>query len=331
MIIKETVGIDVSKKTLDVHIHKRKMHEQYNNTSKDIKKIVEWVFSNTTYTKDEVLFVFEHTGMYSEQLMTVLSEKDIKFSVISGLEIKRSMGLIRGKSDKADAAMIALYGYRLREEIKLTQMPSEDLKSLKRLLGLRDRLVKQRAGHKACRGKQKRVLNKKDNKVLFDVQNQMINYLSKKIDKVEKEIKVIVKSNKIINDLDKLITSILGVGSVTSLYMIVFTQAFTKFETWREFASYSGIAPFKNSSGTSVRGKTKVSHLANKNIKSLLDQCAKSALQHNPEIKQYYERRIAKGKNKMSTINVIRNKIVARIFAVVRRGTPYVNTLKYAA
>lgn len=331
MEFKETVGIDVSKKTLDVHLHKEKMYSRYNNTAKDIKELVEWVFSNTEYAKDKVLFVFEHTGMYSDQTMQILSEKEVKFSVVSGLEIKRSMGLVRGKSDKADAAMIALYGYRLREEIKLTQMPSEDLKSLKRLLGLRDRLVRQRAGHKACRGEQKRILEKKDNKVLFDVQDQMIGYLSKKINKIEKEIEAIVKNNKIINNLDSLITSILGVGPVTSLNMIVFTQAFTKFETWRKFASYSGIAPFKNSSGTSVRGKTRVSHLANKDIKSLLDQCAKTALQHNPEMKQYYERRLKEGKDKMSTINIIRNKILARIFAVVKRGTPYVNTLRYAA
>lgn len=331
MEFKETVGIDVSKKTLDVHIHREKMHGRYENTPGEIKKMVEWVFSNTRCAKDNVLFVLEHTGMYSDQTMAVLSEKEACFSVVGGLEIKRSMGLVRGKSDKADAAMIALYGYRLREEMKPTQMPSKDLQSLKRLLGLRDRLVKQRAGHKSCRGEQQRVLKKKDNKVLFDVQDQMISCLSKKIEKVEKEMRAIVKDNETINKLDSLITSIIGVGSVTSLYMIVFTQAFTKFETWRKFASYCGIAPFENSSGTSVRGKTKVSHLANKEIKSLLDQCAKTALQFNPEMKQYYERRVANGKNKMSTINVIRNKIVARIFAVVKRGSPYVNTLKYTA
>lgn len=59
--------------------------------------------------------------------------------------------------------------------------------------------------------------------------------------------------------------------------------------------------------------------------------CAISAIQHNPEMKQYYEKRILEGKNKMSTINIIRNKLIARIFAVVKRQTPYVNTMKFAA
>lgn len=330
MEFKETVGIDVSKDTLDVHIHKENMHQKFGNTQSEIEKMVEWVFSYIKCSAGEVVFVFEHTGMYSDRTMSVLAQKGIKFAMVSGLEVKRSMGLVRGKSDKADAAMIALYGYRLREEIKLTQLPSGQLQSLKRLLGLRDRLVKQRAGYKTSHGEQKKVLNKKENKVLFDVQQRAISYLSREIGKVEKEMSAIIKGNKVINDLDSLITSILGVGSVTSMYLIVYTQAFTKFKTWRKFASYCGIAPFENSSGTSIRGKIRVSHLANKDIKSLLDQCAKTALQHNPEMKQYYQRRLKEGKDKMCTVNIIRNKLLSRIFAVVKRGTPYVNTLKYA-
>lgn len=113
--------------------------------------------------------------------------------------------------------------------------------------------------------------------------------------------------------------------------MIVFTEGFKKFDCWRKFASYCGTAPFPNSSGSSIRGRTKISNLANKKIKSLLDLCAKSSIQFNEEMKAYYNKRIAQGKNKMSTINVIRNKILARIFAVINRQSPYVNLMKYAA
>lgn len=129
----------------------------------------------------------------------------------------------------------------------------------------------------------------------------------------------------------KLINSIKGVGPQTALFMIVYTNGFTKFKNWRKFASYCGIAPFPNSSGSSIKGRTKVSHLANKKIKSLFDLCAKSAIQYNREMKKYYERRIEEGKSKMSSINAIRNKLLSRIFAVVERKTPYVNFMKYAA
>ncbi len=159
----------------------------------------------------------------------------------------------------------------------------------------------------------------------------MISYLTKQIDNVENEMDDIIRRDEQLNEMYKLINSIKGVGPQTTLFMIVYTNGFTKFKNWRKFASYCGIAPFPNSSGSSIKGRTKVSHLANKKIKSLFDLCAKSAIQHNREMKNYYERRIEKGKSKMSTINVIRNKLLSRIFAVVERKTPYVNFMKYAA
>lgn len=332
MKIKEIIGIDVSKKTMDVKVHTTQKYREFgNNSAKDIKSMVKWAFKNTAFTKDNILFVFEHTGLYSHQLATTLTELGINFTAVSGLEIKRSLGIVRGKNDKSDATNIALYGYRLRDELEPSQIPTKELQSLKRLLGLRKRLVKQRAGFKTSLKEQKRVLKKMDNKEFFEVQERIIKDLSKHIIKVEKTMNQIIEESKELNKMYKLIISIKGVGSQTGLYMIVYTQGFTQFKTWRKFASYCGIAPFPNSSGTSLRGKTKVSHLANKEIKALLTNCAVSALQYSPEMKQYYNRRLDQGKNKMSTINIIRNKLISRIFAVVERGTPYVDTLKYAA
>jgi transposase len=332
METKETIGIDVSKKTVDVHIHGKKMHRVFDNCPKGIKKMIEWVLKNTDCTEKETMFAFEHTGLYSQQLSAILSEGGLMYAAIPGLEIKRSLGLSRGKDDRVDAARIALYAYRLREELEPCQMPSEDLQSLKRLLGLRDRFVRQRAGFRASLKEEKRVLSRKGNKTLFEAQEQAIKDLSKNIKKVEKEMDGIIKEDRELKKQYGLITSIKGVGPQTALYMIAFTQGFSQFGDSRRFASYCGIAPFPNSSGTSIRGRTRVSHLANKKIKSLFDMCAKTALQHNPEIRQYYKRRVEEqGKNKMSTVNVIRNKLLARIFAVVKRGTPYVDTLKYAA
>ena len=159
----------------------------------------------------------------------------------------------------------------------------------------------------------------------------MIDYLSKQIVTIEQEMMEIIKTDERLNEQFRLIISIKGIGKQTALFMIAYTHGFTKFKNWRKFASYCGIAPFPNLSGTSIRGKTKVSNLANKRLKSLLDLCAKSAIQYNSEMKNYYSKRIGEGKNKMSTINIIRNKLLARIFAVVNRNTPYVDIMKYAA
>lgn len=330
MEFREIVGIDVSKKTLDAHLYKQNQHKQFGNTSEAIHKLIQWASKHSEVPKEQMLFVFEHTGLYSYQLSLSLSDEDYNYAVISGLEIRKSMGITRGKDDRIDSKKIALYGYRLREELEPCRMSPKAIQVLKRYTLYRQRLVQQRAGFKTSLGEIKQVLKKKDNEFLFKSQQRMIRKLDKEIEKLEKEMMAIINENQEFQDISDLIISITGIGPQTAYFMICYTQAFTKFETWRQFASYCGVAPFPNSSGTSLRGKTKTSNLANKKVKAIIDQAAKSAIQYNTELRLYYHRRVEEGKNKMSTINVVRNKLPARIFAVVKRGTPYVDTLKYA-
>jgi transposase len=329
MEIIDVIGIDVSKLTIDVVIHQSKDYRQFENTNKGFNILCKWALSKSKVNKKNLLFVFEHTGIYSYKLALYLAKKEFNFSIVPGLEIKRSLGIARGKDDKIDAAKIARYGYRLREEIKITTLPSDEIRNLKNLLSLRERMVKQRAGYKASIKEMKGVYKVKDNPVLFSSQKNIIASLDKQILKIEKQMQEIIKGNDELKKQYDLITSITGIGSQTALYIIVTTAGFSKFKNSRSYASYCGIAPFPNSSGTSIRGLTKVNNLANKRIKSLLDLTAKSAIQFNSEMKAYYNKRIEEGKSKMSTINIIRNKLLARIFAVVNRGTPYVNTMKF--
>ena len=331
MKINETIGIDISKLVFDVRIHSNQQFKVFENSNKGFKQLIKWVYKSSDFKPEEMLFVFEHTGLYSHSLSVYLTAQKIPFALVSGLEIKRSLGMVRGKDDKKDATKIALYAYRLRDELKPYVIPSDEISKIKNLLTLRDRLVRQRAGFKASEKEQARVLVKKDNEILFKSQKNMIIYLTKQIQTIEKEIKTIVKSTPFLQNMYNLVTSVKGVGAQTALFIMIYSHGFTKFKNARKFASYCGIAPFPNSSGTSIRGKTKVSHLANKKIKSLLDLCAKVAIQHNQEMKIYYNKRIESGKNKMSTINIIRNKLLARIFAVIQRNSPYIETMKYAA
>ncbi len=331
MKVSDVIGIDVSKLTIDVRIHIDQRYGQFENSKKGFDKMCNWVFKNNPTPKEEILFVFEHTGLYSYNLAVYLNNKGISFHIAPGLEIKRSLGISRGKDDKIDAAKIARYAYRLRDEIIPYKLPSDELENLKRLFSLRNRLVKQRAGFKASLKEQKRVYRVKDNTILLGTQEKMIKYLAKQINTIQEEMHSIIKSNDKLLKQYNLITSITSVGSQTALSMIVLTAGFTKFKNWRKFASFSGIAPFPNRSGTSIKGKTKVSHLANKNIKGLLNLCSINAIQYNLEIKLYYEKKVAEGKHPYSTINAIRNKLLARIFAVVQREQPYVNFLKFAA
>ncbi|QVY64576.1 IS110 family transposase [Polaribacter sp. Q13] len=331
MKIKQTIGIDISKLTFDVRIHSNQCYQAFENNLKGFKALIKWVEKNNSISKEHTLFVLEHTGIYSEEIASFFDVNNFYFALIPGLEIKKSLGISRGKDDKVDATKIALYGYRLRDEIKPYKLPSKNIHQLKRLLTLRERLVKQNAGYKATLKEQKRVYTRKENQLLLETQEKMIKYFTKQIKSVEAEMNKIIKASEQLKKQYKLIVSIKGIGNQTALFMIVTTNGFTKFASWRKFASYCGIAPFPNTSGTSIRGRTKVSNLANKKLKSLFDMCAKSAIQHNPEMKLFYNRRVEQGKNKMSTINIIRNKLLSRIFAAIKRQTPYVNVLKYAA
>ena len=331
MKIKEVIGIDVSKITMDCYMHKPKLQETFDNNLEAISTMVGWSLEKSKFAKENLLFVFEHTGLYTHQLIQYLGDNGYLFCVVPGLEIKRSLGIARGKDDKSDAKRIALYGYRMREELKPYQKPDKLLDTLKRLMSMRSKLVVQRGGHIITLAEQQRVLNTSNEEVLFEAQKTIIATLDTQIQKIEKELGRLIDQDPKLKNLYQLLISVKGIGAVTARFLIVYTIGFTAFENWRKFASYCGIAPFPNSSGTSIRGRNKVSHLANKKGKTLLDLCAKSAIQSNPEMKIYYQRRIEQGKNKMSTLNIIRNKLLARAFAVVNRGTPYVNTIGYAS
>jgi transposase len=226
---------------------------------------------------------------------------------------------------------IAQYAYRRREEVTTYQLPEKSINRIRQLLSLREKLVKQCAGYEASLKDMSDFIESSENKVLVSAQRNMIKALAKEIDNVEKEIDRVLEDSPEIMSNYKLITSITGVGRQTALYLIVVTNNFLSFDDHRKLASYAGVAPFANTSGTSIKGRTKVSPLANRKLKSLLSACAISAIRHDPEMKIYFNRRTEKGKHKMNSINAVRNKLLARVFAVIRRGTPYVPLCQYAA
>lgn len=323
------VGIDVSKADFHVFIHSQGIYGRFSNTLAGFDQFVNWLKQETGLPIRQILIGFENTGIYSLNLSMFLSQYGYSYTILNGLDLKRSLGIQRSKSDQVDAKNIAQYVYERKERIKLYQMPSNTLQKLKKLLSFRERLVKENTAYKNRLKEYQQFLCKDDYELIFEAHLQLIEQFSKQISKVEqKMLKLIQQDEKLFKQFN-LINSIKSVGPQTALTMIVLTNGFSQFDNWRQFASYAGTAPFPNQSGT-FNGRTKVSNLANKRIKTLLSSCATSAIKHNVEMKIYYQRRIEQGKNHMSTINVIRNKIIARIFAVVKRQAPYVDILAFA-
>lgn len=325
------IGIDVSKEKLDVYFHSTGFHFIVLNNTQGFAKLIEHIMQNAGCALTGILICFENTGKYSKQLAVFLEESKIKFHMSPALAIKRSLGLVRGKDDKIDSKRIALYAYEKRETLPLTKLPGQKIDQLKSLLTLRAKLMKHRTSYKNGISDLKDCYQEGETRFIREVQENLIEQISQQIDNIEGEIMLIIKSDEAMKNNYHLMLSIKGVGKLTAFHFIAYTENFTAFANAKQFACYCGIAPFPYSSGKMI-GKSRVHIFGNKKMKAILDLVAKSTIRYNNEFKTYYDRRVNElGKSKMSTINILRNKIVSRIFAVVKRETPYVDLYKFAA
>ena len=272
----------------------------------------------------------EHTGLYSCCFESFLHQHQIGFCKVSALEIKRSIGLVRGKTDKLDAVRIAEYGYEKKNRLIVNKPLSNDLKRLQVLHSTYQRFVRHRAALINALKEYKYIcIAEKD--LIIQAQGQLIKNFDMQINKLISEIEMAIDKQPALKQNFHLLQSIKGVGKIWALTVIIKTHNFTRFINARKFACFCGTAPFDHSSGTSIRKNARVSHLADKQMKTLLDLSAKSAIQYDKELKDYYLKRTQNGKSKMSTINVVRNKILYRMFAVVKRQTPFTENHSQAA
>ena len=120
-----------------------------------------------------------------------------------------------------------------------------------------------------------------------------------------------------------LISSVVGIGTVIACEMIITTIEFKSINDPKKYACNVGVVPFEHRSGSSIRGRNRVSKFANKNVKRLLHLAALSTIRYEGEYRSYWLRKIEEGKHKMIILNALRNKIIQQVFAVVKRGTKY--------
>lgn len=317
--LQHIIGADISKKTIDLFCNS---HLKIKNNNSGFKEMLKWSKEQNIDTS-EMMIVMEHTGLYSYCFENFLHDHHLAFCKVSALAVKRSIGLARGKSDKIDAKRLARYGYEKRDQLIIEPVANKDIQRLQWLHTTRERLVRHKTANLNAI-KEYRNIGLSERDTIIQSQKRIITQLEKEIAKLEDEMNQIIVNNASIKQNQCLLESIKGVGPIVSIATIIKTRNFTRFPTARKFACFCGTAPFENTSGTSIRGKTKVCHLADKTMKALLDRSAASAIQYDKELKKYYSGRIEKGKSKMSTINIVRNKILYRMFAVIKRQTPFV-------
>ncbi|TLX71052.1 IS110 family transposase [Labilibacter sediminis] len=322
------IGIDFSKLTLDVTFVKTeqpdvKYYQQFDNTEEGCNQIVKWV-KGSTIDCSGWLICGEYTGLYSMTAAMVFNSKGIDLWLENPQQLKLSNGIQREKSDKVDSAQIAMYAIRFMDRAKLYKPKGEALLKVRELVRFKDRLTKNRTQLIVPSQELKQVREEWQEATYIHTQSlEIVKVIDEQIKDVERKMLALLETDPELKRLYKLINSVVGVGMQTAIYLLIHTWGFTAFDNPRQLACYCGVAPFSKQSGTSVKGKSQVSHIANKKLKSLLHMCALNAVKFDPFMKAYYERKIKEGKHKMNVLNNVKNKLIYRICAVVSSGQEY--------
>ena len=322
-LLKNFVGIDISKTYFDVAVVKHQtaeeiIHNQFSQKPEGFMKMHQWLKQHDVLINEATLFCMEYTGLYNTALVNYLVENKAQLWVEMPLRIKKAGGFERGSDDKAAAIKIALYAWRHHDGMQLWQPVDSNLQKIKDLVAQRDRIVNAITQLEVPVNELKECGCLTQAKLMEKLQEPALKALQKTKLSIEVQISKTVQTDEAISKKVTYLQSIKGIGPVTAVALLIYTKGFTCFDNAKELACYCGVVPFKKQSGTSVRFKPSVSPFANKKLKKLLHLCALSAIRNDKELKLYFERKIAEGKNKMSVINAVRNKLVHRIFAVIR-------------
>ncbi|MFD2529347.1 IS110 family RNA-guided transposase [Polaribacter marinaquae] len=311
---KEIFGVDISKDVFDVY-GSTSGHNQFKNDASGFNFFLKNLPKNS-------LVIMEATGYYHYRLAQFLYKQSVIVSVVNPLSIKRfiQMKLAKVKTDKSYAKAICDYG--MINEVPLynalTDVQSECLQLFRWL----DSLIKKRTATK----------NKIHGEEVLGVPSKWVyrslirvkKHLEREIKGIEEKLLTLVKQEQ--QAQLTLLTSIPGIGLKTALFLIVVTDGFEKFETAAQLCSYVGITPTIRESGSSVRGRARISKVGNRKLRNLLFLCSFTACKHNKGCREIYERIVNKGKSKKLALIAVSNKLLKQSFAIAKSGLAYDET-----
>jgi len=317
-----TIGIDVSKGKLDCawlrEEGKLKM-KTFSNAVTGWKELIEWSLKNTGLEIEQLHFVMEATGIYHEQLATWLYDAGAKISVVNPAQVKfYAQGLgVRTKNDKKDSVVLARYGQK--ENPKLWQPEAPEIRTLKALIARLDGLEKDLQREK--NRQEKALISKAPNEVINSLA-QMIELLESEQQRLENLIEDHLNKHKKLKENMALLESIPGVGQVIATRMLMVIGS-RQFESASQCSAYLGLVPVQHESGSSVKGRSRLSKAGNPVIRAKLYMAAVVATRYNPDIKAQYERLTGKGKSKMSALDAAMRKLVQICFGMLKHKQPY--------
>ena len=333
--VKFYLGMDVSKLWIDIAVmcvvnHKKQpvITERFDNDAAGMKALDKWLKKHKVCFNENSLLVIENTGVYHRMVWEYCSAHGMPLYIGNATHIKYSFGIARGKNDKIDSERLCAYAFKNADELKATPVLNPVFLRLKDMMTARSRLLSQKNSIKVYLGELKLSNSKETQRIIEQAHIAALEGIKESIKTVENQIQEIIQQDAAIKNNYELLISVPGIGHLTAVYIICCTNNFICKITGKQLASYAGVAPFGNTSGTSIKGRDKVHKMANKDLKKLLHMGAVSAISHYAEFRDYYDKKIKEGKHKLSAINAVRSKIALRAVAVINNQAVYVDNYK---
>jgi transposase len=319
-------GIDVSKFKIDVclifnAVSAQLYHETFEQSRKGFARLHRWLDQLLAGQKQQTLICIENAGLYDDALLYFLEGHGYWLCLENAYPIRKSIRDRRAKNDRLDARHIAMYALRYHDELERWERPREVIGRLKQLLSSRRNLVE---ALKRIKQVQKELDHFKWAKIhTSEGCNAGIKGLEKDIKKLDQTIWELIKQDQALLTMFSLLISIPAIGKITACHFICYTNEFRRVKSGKHLASYCGVVPFDDDSGTITKPR-RLSRFANLVLKKLLHLCAISAIKmKSGEYKPYYEKKIAEGKHALKALNAIKNKLVLRVAAVIKNQKPY--------
>ena len=336
MEFKFIIGVDISKEWFDFCLTTKHLEILWegkvdNNPDSIFNFITELQQKLALSTLEDIVIVLEYTGIYVQHLVNCWLSKGARLSIVPATKVSAQLGQRLGKEEKTDAIdarRLAEYGIRFSDKLKIWKAKGHTVELLQRLHAQRKRFTDIINKLQVPANESKDFDSTSISEEIENLQKESLNVLKKSLKQIETRIAELIKKDETLSLLYKQITSISGVGSVTAIEVILATNVFTKFKPneAKSFARYAGVSPNKWQSGK-VKKRDRTSKQSNRKIKTILTMGATSLIGTKDELGKYYERKIAEGKPHFLVLNAMRNKLILRIFAVVRNQVMYKKNL----
>ena len=327
-ILKQVAGIDVAQKGLVVCIGRMYddlevelyAHKTFANTQKGFIALLAWV-NKLTDIGISVRFVMEATGVYHEELAYYLNDQGFEVSIVLPNKISnyfRSLD-VKTITDKTSSQAIAQFG--LERKLETWKRPKAIYKKLRQLTRERDQIVQERTVVKNQLHAEQ--AEAEPHKKSIARIKQRIALLDKQDKEIQAELQAMIKEDKDMQSVVVILCSIPGVGLLTASTVLAETNGFELIRNKRQLASYAGFDVKEKESGTSVKGKPRISKRGNKYLRKAMHLPALSAIRHDERFKAVFVRLVSKHGIKMKAVVAVQRKLLEMMFTLASKKVKY--------